>query len=212
MKPTRRIFVAGLTGAGLWAAAPGLASAQSRTSPDGQGWYRAGINAEDYIFHTGSQGIGRRGQRMSDADELRSRVFQDSLAFPPPEGLDAVSIRSKPAARPGGMGTLSRTLPARRFLGKRVRLSANIHTERAGRVQMWMKVTGAHDRVLAFDDMQSRPLRGTTRWRRYSIVLNVPANAVEISYGFLLAGSGAAFANDFALNVTPGTTPVTGQP
>jgi hypothetical protein len=202
---SRRGLVLGLATLGLWTAGPALAQ-------DALGWFRAGINPEDYIFHTGGEGIGRRGKRMTDADELRSRVFQDSLAFPPPEGLQAVSIRAKPKARPGGMGTLSRTVPARRFHGKRVRLSANLHTERAGRVQMWMKVTDANDRVLAFDDMQSRPLRGSTRWRRYSIVLNVPANAKEISYGFLLAGSGAAFANDFALNTTPNSTPTTGMP
>lgn len=205
MNRLRRLAAVLLTVIFVWTAGPALAQ-------DSHGWFQAGINTTDYIFHTGERGSGRRNERMSDADELRSRVYQDSLFFPPPEGLQAISIRAKPTARPGGMGTLSRTVPANRFRGKRVRLSADLSTERAGRVQMWMKITGPGDKVLAFDDMQSRPLRGTTRWRRYSIVLNVPANATEITYGFLLAGSGAAYANDFAINVTPMTTPVTGQP
>ena len=201
--PTRRAAL--LLGAAftVWGVGPALAQ-------DTHGWFTSGINPTDYIFHTGEGGSGRRSQRMSDADELRSRIYQDSVLFPPPEGLQAVSIRSRPTVRPGGMGALSRTVPARRFLGKRVRLSANLRTERAGRVQMWMKVTGASDRVLAFDDMQSRPLRGTTRWRHYTIVLQVPANATEISYGFLLAGSGTVWGNDFTLGTAAASTPLTG--
>lgn len=201
--PTRRAAL--LLGAALtlWGVGPAIAQ-------DRHGWFISGINPTDYIFHTGEGGSGRRSLGVSDADELRSRIFENSVLFPPPEGLRAVSIRSRPTVRPGGMGTLSRTAPARRFAGKRVRLSADLRTERAGRVQMWMKVSGAGDRVLAFDDMQSRPLRGTTRWRRYSIVLQVPANATEITYGFLLAGSGTAWAKDFAVNVTPAATPLTG--
>lgn len=202
-RPTRRAALLLGAALALWGVGPAVAQ-------DSHGWFTSGINPTDYIFHTGERGSGRRGQSMSDADELRSRIYQDSVLFPPPEGLQAVSIRSKPTVRPGGMGALSRTVPARRFAGKRVRLSANLRTERAGRVQMWMKVTGAGDRVLAFDDMQSRPLRGTTRWRHYTIVLQVPANATEISYGFLLAGSGTAWANDFTLSSTPASTPLTG--
>lgn len=203
--PTRRGALMLGAALALWGVGPAVAQ-------DTHGWFTSGINPTDYIFHTGEGGSGRNSQRMSDANEVRSRIFADSVLFPPPEGLQAVSIRAKPTVRPGGMGSLSRTIPARRFLGKRVRLSANLRTERAGRVQMWMKVAGAGERVLAFDDMQSRPLRGTNRWRRYSIVLQVPANATEISYGFLLAGSGTVWANDFAINVTPATTPVTGGP
>jgi hypothetical protein len=202
-RPTRRAALLMGAALALWGVGPAIAQ-------DRHGWFLSGINQTDYIFHTGEGGSGRNSQRMSDANEMRSRIFENSVLFPPPEGLQAVSIRSKPNVRPGGMGALSRTVPARRFLGKRVRLSADLRTERAGRVQMWMKVNGAADRVLAFDDMQSRPLRGSTRWRRYSIVLQVPANATEITYGFLLAGSGTAWAKDFALNPTPATTPLTG--
>jgi hypothetical protein len=201
----RRLWAVLAAAAFLWSAGPALAQ-------DTHGWFTAGINTADYIFHTGERGSGRRNENVVRADELRSRVYQDSVLFPPPEGLQAVSIRSKPTARPGGMGILTRTVPANRFRGKRIRLSANLHSERAGRVQMWMKVIAADGRVLSFDDMQNRPISGTTRWRRYSIVLQIPANANEISYGFLLAGSGAAFANDFAINTTPATTPVTGGP
>lgn len=197
----RRTLVAGaIAGAFAWGAGPALA--QTAT-----GWIKAGINVSDYVFNTGRD---ERRPPPSRYNEDRAAMAQDYVLFPPPEDLGAVSIRSRPGARPGGMGTLARSVPATIYRGKRVRLSANLRTDKAGRAQLWMRIKGADGRVLAIDDMQSRPVRGTVRWRRYAIVLAVPREATEISYGFLLAGSGAVWANDFSLNPVSNATPVTG--
>lgn len=172
------------------------------------GWYSAGINASDYVFNFGGDGPDRRRGRMRSSDPGYRR--DPAVLFPPIEELGAMSIRAKPNAKPGGMGTFSRSIQAARFRGKRVRLSASLRTRNAGRAQLWMRVNGANGQVLSIDDMQNRPLRGTTRWRRYAIVLEVPANATEISYGFLLAGSGMVWANDFTVTPVSNSTPVTG--
>lgn len=195
----RRVLFGALATVVGWSAGPALAETA-------RGWIKAGINVSDYVFNTGED--PRRPMSRYNRDQAGMR--QDYLQFPPVEGLGAVSIRAKPGARPGGMGTLARSTPARIYRGKRVRLSANLRTEKAGRAQLWMRIDGPGGRVLAIDDMQSRPLRGTTRWRRYSIVLAVPAEATDISWGFLLAGSGAVWANDFSLNPVSNSTPVTG--
>ena len=195
----RCVLFGALASAVLWSAGPALAETA-------RGWIRAGINVSDYVFNTGEDPRRPLG-RYTDA---QTGMRQDYVLFPTLEGLGAVSIRAKPGARPGGMGTLARSTPARIYRGKRVRLSANLRTEKAGRAQLWMRIDGPGGRVLAIDDMQSRPLRGTTRWRRYSIVLDVPREATDISLGFLLAGSGAVWANDFSLNPVSTSMPVTG--
>jgi hypothetical protein len=201
---SKRFHAAALAAAALalWAAGPALAEAPL-------GWFSAGINATDYVFNLGGQGTDRRRGRLNPNETDVRRYRDPAVLFPPPEGLNALSIRARPNARPGGMGTLSRSISAARFRGKRVRLSAGMRTQDAGRAQLWMRVNGANDQVLSIDDMQSRPLRGTTRWRRYAIVLDVPQNAADITYGFLLAGSGAVWANDFSVTPVSNTTPLT---
>ena len=195
----RLVLIGALAAAVLWGASPALAETA-------RGWIRAGINVSDYVFNTGEDPRRPKGRYVDEQTGMR----QDYVVFPTLEGLGAISIRARPGARPGGMGTLARSTPARIYRGKRVRLSANLRTEKAGRAQLWMRIDGPGGRVLAIDDMQSRPLRGTTRWRRYSIVLDVPPEATDISLGFLLAGSGTVWANDFSLNPVPKTMPVTG--
>lgn len=195
----RELIVGAVAACTAWSAGPALA--QSMSEP----WVRGGIQAQDYVFKTGDNPRGAR-TRWDERAEMRG----DYVLFPPVEGVGAVSIRAKPGARPGGMATLARSTRAKIYRGKKVRLSANLRTDKAGRAQLWMRINSADGKVLAIDDMQSRPVRGTTRWRRYAIVLAVPADAEEISYGFLLAGSGTVWANDFSLNVVARATPVTG--
>lgn len=196
----KRLGAVAIAALSIFVCAVGPAVAQAPAT-----WYSAGINASDYVFNLGGETPDRRGRLRSDTSRR-----DPAQLFPPIEELGAMSIRARPNARPGGMGTLSRSIPAGRFRGKRVRLSASMRTREAGRVQLWMRVNGANGQVLSIDDMQNRPLRGTTRWRRYAIVLDVPANASEISYGFLLAGSGMVWANDFTVTAVSGATPVTG--
>jgi len=37
---------------------------------------------------------------------------------------------------------------------------------------------------VAFDNMQDRAIKGTTDWRRYEVVLDVPEDATGIAPGF----------------------------
>jgi hypothetical protein len=55
-----------------------------------------------------------------------------------------------------------------------------------------MRVDGKES-VLAFDNMQNRPLRGTTSFQWYSVVLDVPLEAERVTFGVLLHGPGAVF-------------------
>lgn len=90
-------------------------------------------------------------------------------------------------------GTAMQEIAATYYAGKNVRFSADV---RSADVQdwagLWMSVDGTGN-VLAFDNMQSRPIKGTTEWKNYSVVLPVDASAVKIAFGVLLQSSGTVW-------------------
>lgn len=65
---------------------------------------------------------------------------------------------------------------------------------------LWMREDG-ESRSLAFDNMQSRQLKGTTPWTEYAIKLPLHPEARQLFFGVLLVGSGKAWADDLQLLV-----------
>jgi len=114
-------------------------------------------------------------------------------------GTRSAMISAKHGARADGFGTLMQTIAADDYRGTRLRLSAYLRTQAANRAQMWMRVDGSDGRILGFDNMDSRPVTGTTGWRRYEIVLDVPSDSTDLAFGFLLISSGKVWADDFKL-------------
>jgi len=95
-----------------------------------------------------------------------------------------------------GFGTLMQNFRADHYLGKRVCFSAFVKTEGAQDwAGLWMCVDKGSKEV-AFDNMQNRPIKGTTKWQKYDVVLNVPQDATGIFFGVLLSGSGTVWLND----------------
>jgi hypothetical protein len=50
---------------------------------------------------------------------------------------------------------------------------------------LWMRVDGQEPKMLAFDNMQGRPIQGTTAWKRYEVILDVDPQATAIAFGIL---------------------------
>ena len=95
-----------------------------------------------------------------------------------------------------GFGTLMQDFRADHYLGKRVRFSAFVKTERAQDwAGLWMRVD-KESKQLAFDNMQDRSIKGTTDWKQYDVVLDVPQNATGIFFGVLLSGTGAVWLSE----------------
>ena len=117
-------------------------------------------------------------------------------------------IRAK-SATASGFGTLMQTIAADDYRGGRWRLSGYMKTDQAARAQMWMRVDGADKAILGFDNMDSRPVAGTTDWKRYEIVLDVPQGSIDIAFGFFLAGSGKVWGDNFKLEKVDATVPTT---
>lgn len=119
-------------------------------------------------------------------------------------------IRSK-AAKPAGFGTLMQMCAAGQYRGQRVRLSAWVKSESiAGWAGVWMRVDGEDDKMLAFDNMMSRPITGTTAWTRHEVVLDVAPNAKNLAFGILLNGTGAAWIDELRFEVVDKSVATTG--
>ena len=70
---------------------------------------------------------------------------------------------------------------------------------------------GQDEYALSFDNMQTRPIQGTSDWQRYEIVLDVSKKRKTITFGILLNGSGQAWLDDFQFTVVTSDVPATGQ-
>jgi len=118
-------------------------------------------------------------------------------------------IAAKPGSMSSGFGTLMQSINAQNYRGARLSLSGYLKTQDAGRAQLWMRVDGSDRRVLSFDNMDDRPIVGTTDWTRYQIVLDVPQDSRAISFGFLLMQKGKAWGGNFKLEKADSTLAVT---
>ena len=91
------------------------------------------------------------------------------------------------------------TISADAYRGSRVRLSGYLKTQDARGAQMWMRVDGSDYKLLSFDNMDSRPVTGTTDWTCYDIVLDVPSESMDIAFGFFLTQGGKVWGDNFKL-------------
>jgi hypothetical protein len=147
------------------------------------GWMVAGSSPKDYDF----------SQDSSTASS----------------GHNSALIAAKPGVIPSGFGTLMQTIDAENYRGGRWRLTGYLKTSDATRAQMWMRVDGPDRKVVSFDNMDARPISGTTGWKRYEIVLDVPSESVDIAFGFLLTQGGKVWGDNFRLEKVTAEVPVT---
>jgi hypothetical protein len=72
-----------------------------------------------------------------------------------------------------------------------------------------MRIDGAEGNLQGFDNMEQRPVKGTSEWVRRELVLNVPSDAFAIAIGALLVGPGQVWVDDFTLEVVGSDVPIT---
>jgi hypothetical protein len=98
-----------------------------------------------------------------------------------------------------GYMTVMQTIAADDYRGRRVRFVARMKADKVrGWAGLWMRVMSADQRVLAFDDMSTRPVRDNADWRDYQVILDVEPAAAAISFGVRLSeGSGQVWVDAF---------------
>ncbi|MGH2943511.1 MAG: RNA polymerase sigma factor, partial [Solirubrobacteraceae bacterium] len=87
-----------------------------------------------------------------------------------PDGRPAVRLSCN-ARQPSGFGTLMQTFAADDYRDTRVRFSGALKCRGVeDRVGLWMRVDGPRGtQPLAFDNMESRPVRATSEWARHDV-------------------------------------------
>lgn len=120
-------------------------------------------------------------------------------------------IKSIPS-KTNGFGTIMKTIQPNAFLGKTVKMTAYVKSENVKSwAGLWMRVDYYTAAVLAFDNMQRRPIKGTKDWTKYEVILYVPTEATAISYGVLLNETGQILFKDVAIEIVDDSLEETGQ-
>jgi hypothetical protein len=128
-------------------------------------------------------------------------------------------LNGKPSVRidcsvvdPPGFASIYQIFSAKDYRNKRVRLSGYL---KAKAVKDWgalfMQVD-APDRILAFDAMEERPVKGTSDWTKVAVVLDVPPKSTKIKIGFLQAGGGTSWLSNCAFDIVDSALSTTGKP
>lgn len=115
----------------------------------------------------------------------------------------------------GKFGGMMQTISAESYRNQRVQLNGWIKTEDAndGGGHLWLRVDGAEKgKSLSFDNMDGRAPKGTTDWQEYSVVLDVPAEATTVNYGFFVQGQGKMWVNGMIVTPVGPDVPTTNLP
>lgn len=119
----------------------------------------------------------------------------------------SASLRSTEKASESTYGLYVQDIDASLYRGCRLRLSGALRTQiDKGWAGLWLRAD-AGKKPLAFDNMQSRPVRSKTDWNRYQIEVDIPAQADSLHYGALLNGLGQIWIDDLKLEIVGNPPP-----
>ncbi len=126
------------------------------------------------------------------------------------QGKASGYLKAVTPMEPNEFATMMQQFRADKYVGKRMKLSGFVKTERVDAFcGLWMRVdNNVHD-VLQFDNMHDRPITGTQPWNQYSIVLDVPEGSAVISFGVILNGKGKVWVDSFRFEEVDLNTPLT---
>lgn len=126
------------------------------------------------------------------------------------EGQAVVFLRSVDTVEKGYGGT-KKILSASPYIGKRIRMSGYLRTgDVMQSVGFWLRIDGGEPAApMAFDNMKDRVVSGTTDWKKYEIVLDVPDGATNFFYGAVLKGPGRIWYSGIKFEVVGNEVPVT---
>ena len=146
------------------------------------GWYKAGSNPECYDMGI-DKGAGQDGKNVATLKSIKKTK---------------------------GFGTLMQSCLAEKYIGKRLKMTGFVKsTDVKGWAGLWLRVDKKNDSNgdLGFDNMSNRPIKGTTDWKKYEIILDIPSNAYNIAYGSLLVGQGQIWFSNISFEVVNDSIP-----
>jgi hypothetical protein len=105
-------------------------------------------------------------------------------------------------------GTLMQVSSAASYRGKSLKVRAFLRSnEVAQRAGLWIRADDIDGTTVAFRNCFSPRapqsfVQGNSAWKEVEISINIPDNAVALSYGVQLIGTGAVWIDDFGIDVT----------
>lgn len=102
------------------------------------------------------------------------------------------------------------------YRGKRVRFNAYLKSENIeGSGAIWMRAD-SDSGIISFDNLSTghtdRSVKGSSEWKKYEIVLDIPLSSQSIYIGAYLSGKGKLWIDDMSLAmVDPAKVEVTGE-
>lgn len=149
------------------------------------GWFKAGNKPNSYEMGI-DKGSGQDGKNAATIKSVEEKI----------EGFGTLMQQSKPD----------------KFMSKRVRMTGFLKSENVtGWAGLWLRIdqTGSQ-KPLSIDNMKDRKITGTTSWKKYEIVLDVPDNTSLIAYGALLDGTGQIWFDNLSFEIVDQNVPLTG--
>jgi beta-lactamase regulating signal transducer with metallopeptidase domain len=147
-----------------------------------------------------------KGWVQNGSDPKASKAYEVGIdstqPYKKPVSVYVKSLGPKTSEDKYKFGGMMQMCRAESFRGKRLKFTGYVKTlDVAGTANLWFRVDGENGKILAFDNMSDRPIKGTTDWKEYSVVLDVPETATALAYGIFVSGSGAgtAWLNDVQL-------------
>ena len=128
------------------------------------------------------------------------------------DGKNAATIKSIESDI-SGFGTLMQQCKASQYAGKKIKMSGSVKSSQvANWAGLWLRVDQAGStQSLAFDNMQDRPIKGNTDWKKYEIILDVPSNASNLAFGALLSGTGQIWFDNISFEIVNASEKNTGM-
>ena len=143
-------------------------------------WFKAGDKPENYKIGLDNS-IVQNGERSAYIESTKNKT--------------------------NGFGTLMQTCNTVDYSGKRIKITGYIKTENVTDWSgMWLRIDPIKSiSAEYFDNMGNRPIKGTTNWTKYKIVLDVPTNSNSMNFGVLLKGNGKVWIDNLNIEII-GTT------
>ena len=109
-------------------------------------------------------------------------------------------------------GRMLQRVRADAYRGRRVRLTARMRADTVSGMGAgpFLKVDRPPGTTAPYDDFSDRPILGTKDWRDYEVVMDVPADAIGLTFGAALRGVGTVRVDDLRLEIVASSVPVTG--
>lgn len=150
------------------------------------GWHKAGSDPESYDMGI-EKGAGKDGKNVATIKSIKKTK---------------------------GFGTLMQSCLADKYLGKRIKMTGYVKSlDIKGWAGLWLRVDPKLEggKLLGFDNMEDRPIKKTTDWKKYEIVMDVPSNANNIAFGALLVGQGQIWFSDINFEIVDNSVSLTSK-